>query len=85
MKNLEFILPVAYADSDLDTSEVQLITDFCHRIGVHQEQLDKLTAEVLASLKHVGKLCPACAAENSADSRFCAKCGANLDAPGQDV
>lgn len=85
VKNLEFVLRVAFVDSDLDTSEVQLIGDFCHKTGIHQEQLDKLTAEVLASLKHVGKLCPTCAAENSADSRFCAKCGVNLDAPGQDI
>jgi hypothetical protein len=85
VKNLEFVLRVAYADSDLDTAEVQLITDFCHRIGLHQEQLDKLTAEVLASLRQVGKLCPTCAVENAADSRFCAKCGANLESPAQDI
>lgn len=85
VKNLEFVLRVAYADSDLDTAEVQLITDFCNRIGIHQEQLDKLAAEVLASLRQVGKLCPTCGSENSADSRFCAKCGANLDAKGQNI
>jgi len=85
VKNLEFILRVAYADSDLDTSEIQLIKDFCYSIGIYQEQLDKLIAEVLASLKLAGKLCPTCAAENSSDSRFCAKCGANLDSPGEDI
>lgn len=85
VKNLELILRVAYADSDLDAAEVQLIADYCRKIGIHQEQLDKLLAEVVASLKQTGKLCPACAAENTPDARFCAKCGASLDSQGQDI
>lgn len=85
VRNLELILRVAYADSDLDPSEVQLIADFCHMIGIHQEQLDKLLGEVVESLKQTSKLCPTCASENTSGSRFCAKCGASLDAPGQDI
>ncbi len=85
VKNLELILRVAYADGNLDASEVQLITDFCHRIGLLQEQFDRLAEEVVESLKQIGKLCPACAAENSANSRFCSKCGASLDIQGQGI
>lgn len=85
VKNLESVLRVAYAVGDLDPAEVQLITDFCYRVGIHQEQLDKIITEVLASLQHAGKLCPTCAAENTAESRFCTKCGTRLDASGQDI
>jgi uncharacterized tellurite resistance protein B-like protein len=85
VRNLELILRVALADSDLDAKEVEMITDFCKAIGIHQEQLDRLRTDVLASLKQVGKLCPSCGADNSAESRFCAKCGTNLLASGQDV
>ncbi|MDZ7372227.1 MAG: TerB family tellurite resistance protein [candidate division KSB1 bacterium] len=80
VKNLEYILRVAYADSDLEVSEMALIQVFCKQIGVLQDQLEKLTAEVLASLKVTGKLCPACTAENTADARFCSTCGASLAA-----
>ena len=85
VKNLELILRVACADSDLDEAEVKLITDYCRKIGIHQEQLDRLLTEVVASLKQTGKLCPMCAAENTPDARFCMKCGAGLDSQGQDV
>jgi uncharacterized tellurite resistance protein B-like protein len=85
VKNLELILRVALADSDLDAKEVEMITGFCTAIGIHQEQLERLRTEVLASLKQVEKLCPSCGAENSAESRFCAKCGTNLAASGQDI
>jgi len=85
VKNLELILRVALADNDLDTRETELIKTFCNSIGIHQEQLDKLIKEVLASLKKVGKICPSCGAENSDESLFCAKCGTGLDASGKDI
>ncbi len=85
VKNLELMLRVALADSDLDSSEVEMITVFCKAIGIHQEQLDRMREDVIASVKQVGKLCPSCGTENSGESRFCSKCGANLSASGQDV
>jgi uncharacterized tellurite resistance protein B-like protein len=85
VKNLELIIRVALADSDLDAKEVEIITGFCTAIGIHQEQLDRLRTDVIASLKQVGKLCPSCGSENSAESCFCAKCGTNLLSSGQDV
>lgn len=85
VKNLELILRVAYADSDLDEKETQLIADYCQSIGIHQEQLDRLFKEVIATLKQAGKLCPDCGSENTSEARFCHKCGASLDASGADV
>jgi len=85
VKNLELILRVALADSDLDTKEDEMITGFCTAIGIHSEQMDRLRADVIASLKQIGKLCPSCGTENSVESLFCAKCGTNLVSSGQDV
>lgn len=85
VKNLELILRVALADSDLDAKEIEMITGFCTAIGIHQDQLERMRTEVLASFKQVGKLCPSCGAENSAESRFCAQCGTNLVVSGQDI
>jgi len=85
VKNLEFILRVAYTDDDLDKAEIALILDFCKRIGIHKEQLKKLLNEVLSALKQQGKVCPSCGVENSVESRFCVKCGTNLVASEQDV
>lgn len=85
VKNLELILRVALADSDLDAREAEMVTDFSAAIGIHQKQLERLHADVLATLEKVGRLCPACMTENSADSLFCAKCGAGLAPPGQNV
>jgi len=85
VKNLEAILRVAYADDDLNDFELKFINEFRVAIGIHQEQLDKLSNEVISSLKQQGKICPSCGDENAADSRFCAKCGANLDTTIQDI
>jgi len=85
VKNLELILRVALADSDLEESETELIKAFCKMIGIHQEQLNKLYKEVLVSVKDVGKICPSCGAENSSESLFCAKCGKSLDVIEKDI
>ena len=37
VKNLELMLRVAYANSTADNSEVQLISDFCQKIGIQQQ------------------------------------------------
>jgi uncharacterized tellurite resistance protein B-like protein len=85
VKNLELILRVALADTDLDAKEAEMITGFCAVIGIQQGQLDRLRTDVIASLKQVGKLCPACRAENANEACFCAKCGINLVSSGQDI
>lgn len=85
VKNLELILRVALADSDLDAKENEILTNFCSAIGIHQEQLDRMRADVVGSLKQAGKRCPSCGIENPSESCFCAKCGTNLVSPVQDV
>lgn len=78
VKNLECILRVAYADDELGQIESELIGAFCQQVGIYQDQLDKLIAEVLASLSQTGKLCPSCGGSSASDAQFCPKCGASL-------
>lgn len=85
VKNLEFILRVAYADDDLSEKEASLVLGFCKSIGITQDQLDRLRREVLSSLKQQGKVCPSCGTESAFDARFCPKCGASLESGLQDV
>jgi hypothetical protein len=75
IKNLECILRVAYADDELEQIESELIGSFCQKIGIYQDQLDKLVSEVLAALSDGGKLCPKCGSSAASDAQFCPKCG----------
>ncbi|EFK11225.1 conserved hypothetical protein [delta proteobacterium NaphS2] len=85
VKNLELMLRVAYADSDLDKSEVSLILDFCKSIGIKQDQLNRLRNEVLSTLKQQNKVCPGCGLESDSESRFCPGCGIAFDSSTHDV
>lgn len=78
VKNLECILRVAYADEELEQAESNLIGTFCQQIGIYQDQLDKLVAEVLTTISQSGKLCPSCGASAASDAQFCPKCGTSL-------
>lgn len=80
VKNLECILRVAYADDELEQVESELIGTFCQKVGIYQDQLDKLASEVLASLSQAGKLCPSCGSSAASDAQFCPKCGTALAA-----
>lgn len=79
VKNLELMLRVAYADDDLNLTESTLISDFAQKIGITQDQMDRLAAEVLSTLSQQAKVCPSCGAEAGTDSKFCPKCGASLE------
>lgn len=85
VRNLELILRVAYADDDLDESEILIIQDFCRTIGIHQEQLDRLCREVITSLKQQTLICPSCGAEAAVDALFCSKCGSGFGSSAQEV
>jgi|GEM_PF-4754009 len=85
VKNLECMLRVAFADDDLDEAESALITQFSEKLGVSQEQLDRIVSEVLSSLSQQAKVCPACGVTSEPDSKFCGSCGASLDAPAATV
>lgn len=78
VKNLECILSVAYANDELDAREAELVSAFCQSIGIYQDQLDKLVAEVLAKLTSADKFCPACGGSAAKDAQYCPQCGTGL-------
>lgn len=80
VRNLEDMLFVALMDEDFDQNESQLVNDFCHLIGIHQEQLDKLIADTshrCDSSKH-SITCPSCSTSITTQARFCPSCGQAL-------
>jgi hypothetical protein len=85
VKNLEMMLRVAYADDDLDSSESQLISEFAENIGITQDQLNRLSEEVLNALQSQAKICPSCGAEADSESKFCPKCGVSLSSEEESV
>jgi len=82
VRNLEDILFVALADSDLASRESELVSNFSQLIGVYQDQLDKIIADTSRrcdSASHT-VTCPACSATAPAQARFCPGCGQALSA-----
>lgn len=85
VKNLELALHVAYSDGDLGPVESEMVAAFSAAIGLSQEQLERMRAEAIAQASSSGPHCSSCGAENSADSKFCSKCGNNLAVAEPDV
>jgi uncharacterized tellurite resistance protein B-like protein len=81
VQNLEDMVAVAFADSDLAQAEVDLIASFCGMIGVQQEQLDLVTSDVSKRLKkHAPTVpCAKCGAQIQSGARFCPSCGAAVE------
>jgi Tellurite resistance protein TerB. len=77
VQNLEDMISVALADSDLAQAEADVIASFCGLIGIHQEQLDLVTSEVSKRLKSERStiVCAKCGAQIQSDARFCPACG----------
>ncbi len=77
VQNLEDMVTLALADSDLAQAEADVIASFCGLIGIHQEQLDLITSEVSARLKSERPtiVCAKCGARIQSDARFCPSCG----------
>lgn len=80
--NVEAMLRVAYADGDASEKEVKIIMDFCQAIGMTQEQLDNLNADVVNDVLHDPISCPACGTEVAPGAAFCSSCGAKIAADG---
>ena len=78
--NVEAMLRIAYADGEAAGTEVRMIMDFCNQIGITQEQLDSLNADVVSDVQHDPIVCPSCGAELTHGSMFCSACGAKIAA-----
>ena len=76
--NVEAMLRVAYADGEAAVSEQTIIMDFCQIIGITQEQLDSLNADVVNDVLHDPITCPTCGVELMSGVAFCSACGARI-------
>ncbi len=81
VQNLEDMVAVALADSDLAQAEADLIASFCRMIGIQQEQLDLITSDVSKRLKEQTPTipCAKCGAQIQSGARFCPSCGAVVE------
>jgi len=81
VQNLEDMISVALADSELAQAEADVIASFCGLVGIHQEQLDLITSEVSKRLKSEQSMivCSKCNAQIQSDARFCPACGAAVE------
>jgi uncharacterized tellurite resistance protein B-like protein len=81
VQNLEDMVAVALADSDLARAETDVIASFCGLICVQQEQLDLITSDVSKRLKARAATisCAKCGAQIQSDARFCPACGAAVE------
>ena len=78
--NLESMLRIAYADGEAARPELDLINRFCNQIGITQQQLDSLNADVVNDVQRDPVVCPSCGAELPHGSAFCSSCGAKIAA-----
>jgi uncharacterized tellurite resistance protein B-like protein len=81
VQNLEDMVAVALADSDLVQAEADLIASFCRMIGIQQEQLDLITSDVSKRLKEQAPTvpCTKCGAQIQSSARFCPSCGTAVE------
>lgn len=81
VQNLEDMVAIALADSDLEQAEADVIASFCRLVGIQQEQLDLITSDVSKRLKAQASTisCVKCGAQIQSDARFCPKCGAVVE------
>jgi hypothetical protein len=77
VSNAADMLYLAFVDGDLEATERSIVTEFCKRIGLTQEQLNVMAKEAIArsDKSQLKELCPACKAELLSNSRFCPSCG----------
>lgn len=85
VRNLEFMLQVSLADSDLSPEAAQIVANFSDAIGLTRNQLDLVHADVLSSIAQIPKLCPFCRLECAPDVNFCGKCGTPIAAQSVDL
>jgi uncharacterized tellurite resistance protein B-like protein len=82
IRNLEDMIFVALSDSDLCDSEKGVIISFAKAIGARQEQIDTILSESITRFRtyRATVICPNCAHEIPSDWKFCAECGASIQA-----
>ncbi|MEW4487603.1 zinc-ribbon domain-containing protein [Thalassoglobus sp. JC818] len=79
--NLEDMISVSLADGVFEQTEKSVVLEFAKKIGITNEQLQLILAEVRSSLKSesASRACPNCSASVSRDAKFCPECGSSLE------
>lgn len=77
VSNAADMLYLAFVDGELDATERSMVTAFCKKVGLTQEQLNVMAKEAIArsDRTQLKELCPACNAELVLNSKFCPSCG----------
>lgn len=81
ISNLEDMLLVSMADGVIEQSEKPIVLEFAKNIGISNEQLQLILAEVRARLNSAesSRACVSCSARVSRDAKFCPACGCSLE------
>jgi len=77
VSNAADMLYLAFVDGELDANERNIVTAFCKRVGLTQEQLNVMAKEAIARSDRtpLKVICPSCSVELLANSKFCPSCG----------
>lgn len=77
VSNVADMLYMCFVDGELEATEKSILTDFCRKVGLTQDQLNLMVKEAIARSDQTKLtiICPACSAEMSGDAKFCPKCG----------
>jgi RNA polymerase subunit RPABC4/transcription elongation factor Spt4/uncharacterized tellurite resistance protein B-like protein len=78
--NLEDMVYVSLSDGTFDQDEKPLIIDFARKIGVTNDQLKVIVAQIKRSLvsSDATRACPSCSAAVPREAKFCPECGGSL-------
>src|SRR2546429_4418235 len=81
VQNLEDMIAVAWADSDLAQAEIDLIDSFGQMIGLQHEQLDQVKSDAAKRIsgQTATVSCSKCGAQIQSSARFCGSCGAAVE------
>lgn len=79
--NLEDMISVSLADGVLDQAEKPVVLSFAKNVGITNEQLQFILAEVRRSLwsEEATRACPSCSAKVPREAKFCPECGGSLE------
>jgi uncharacterized tellurite resistance protein B-like protein len=82
IRNLEDMIFVALSDADFSDSEKNVIFSFAKAIGVKRDQIKIILSEVIPRFRTYNAtiICPSCGHEIPSDWKFCAECGASVQA-----
>lgn len=77
VRNIEDMVYVALADGDLGDSEKATIVEFAKKLGVTQNQVDRIASEARtrASAQATTIACLKCCIQCQATAKFCPECG----------